>query len=280
MLKLIVNADDFGLNPKVDEEILKSFNNGILCSTSLIANGQSFADAIKLAKDNPELDIGIHLTLVKEKPILGADHLPTIVDNSGHLFRDGKIFTREYFLGKISLEEVEQEFSAQFETILDHRIKITHIDSHQHLHILPRILDVTIKLAKKYNIKFIRFPQEKFNSYMFNNSKSFGRIVQMVLLNSLCLFGKKKIPYTTDFFTGFYFGGKLNKQNLSTLINKLPTHGTCELMCHPGFTEFDDQNSNYRRVEESIALADSNIVDMVKRKNIELTSFKNLLLGS
>ncbi len=264
----------------VNTETLHSFKNGIIRSTSLMANGKMFFDAIKLAKANPELDIGVHLTLVKEKPILSDSQLYTLLDKSGCLFSNSKIFTHKYLVGKISLKQVEDELSAQIEKILDHGINITHIDSHQHLHMLPRILDTTIKLAKKYNIKFIRFPKEKLYSYMFYDLRASGRIVQMISLNSLCSFVRKKIPNRIDYFTGFFFGGKLNKQNLKTLINNLPKHGTCELMCHPGFMELSSQNSNYRQVEESIALRDSDVMEIIKRKNIELTSFKNLLLRS
>jgi len=114
---------------------------------------------------------------------------------------------------------------------------------------------------------------------MFHDIKSVERLAQMAIVSHLCSMVKERIFYKTDYFAGFYFGGKLNKQNLVTILSKLPECGTGELMCHPGL---DDSatihgRNNYRRVEESIALTDNDIAEIIKLKNIEITSFKNLI---
>lgn len=281
MLKLVINADDFGLNQKVNEEILKSFRNGILRSASLMANGKEFDHAIEIVKSNPDLDIGVHLTLVDEKPILEIDKIPTLVGENGNFRTHAIEFTKKYFSEKISLEEVKKEITAQIEKILDHGIKINHINSHQHLHMLPKILDITIELANRYNIKYIRFPREAFNRYMLRELKSsLVNLVQMAALNHFCSKAKQKISFRTDHFAGFFFGGKLSKQNLITLINNLPADGSCELMCHPGLDDVSDNSnsiSHYRKVEEAQALIDQEVAQIIKMKNIEITSFQNLI---
>lgn len=279
MLSLIVNADDFGLIEKVNEAILKSYRDGILRSASLMANGKSFDHAVKIIKSNPELDIGVHLTLIEEKPIINADKLPSLLDENGNFHKHAIDFVKKYFSNKISLEEVRNELTAQFEKILDHGVKISHIDSHQHLHILPKILDITIELANHYDIRFIRFPKEKFSSYMFRDLKSINRIAQMVALNHFCSKAKEKISCKTDYFTGFYFGGKLNKQNLIALIYDLGFDGVCELMCHPGCTDDPTNYSHrkYRQAEEILALVDREVAELLIKRNIEITSFKNLI---
>jgi len=281
MLKIIINADDFGLNEKVNEGILRSFRNGILRSASLMANGNSFEQAVGIINSNPNLDIGVHLTLVEEKPILDIDKIPTLVNKNGNSRTNAIEFARKYFSEKISLEEIKKEFTAQIEKILDHGIKISHIDSHQHLHMLPKILDITIELANQYNIKFVRFPKEKFSSYMFRNFKSIYRIVQMVAINHFCNRAVEKITTKTDYFTGFYFGGKLSKKNLLTLINYLPSEGMCELMCHPGLNPNSNiyDQSQYRQVDETLTLIDKDVAEVIKQKDIEITSFRNLLLS-
>lgn len=278
MLSLIVSADDFGLTEKVNEAILKSYRNGILRSVSLMANGKSFDHAVSIIKSNPELDVGIHLTLVEEKPILNVERLPSLVGETEHFHSHAFDFTKKYFSEKISLDEVRIELTAQIEKILDHGIKISHIDSHQHLHMLPKILDITIELANNYNIKFIRFPKEKFRGYMLRDLKSIDRIAQMAVINHFCSKAKEKISFKTDYFAGFYFGGKLNKQNLITLIYNLPSDGVCELMCHPGLTDDSTNYSHwkYRQVEEMLALVDTEVAEVLLKRNIEITSFKNL----
>jgi len=276
MLKLVTNADDFGLSEKVNEAILKSFRYGILRSTSLMANGKSFDHAVGIIRSNPDLDIGIHLTLVEEKPILNSEQVQSLLTDKKHCAID---FTKKYFSEKISLEEVRKELTAQIEKLLDLGIKVSHIDSHKHLHILPRILDITIDLVNRYKIKFIRIPKEKFSAYMFANFKSVYRIAQMAALNYFCSKAKEKISFKTDHFAGFYFGGKLNKQNLITLINHLPTNGNCELMCHPGLEDVSNLNnfSHYRKVEEAEVLIHQEVAQIIKMKTIEITSFQKLV---
>ena len=100
MLLLVVNADDFGLNEKVNEAILKSYTNGILRSASLMANGQSFDHAIKIIKSNPKLDIGVHLTLVEEKPVLTVDKLPSLLNENGHFHKHAINFYKKIFFRK------------------------------------------------------------------------------------------------------------------------------------------------------------------------------------
>jgi len=278
MLSLIVNADDFGLTEKVNEAILKSFRNGVLRSTSIIANGKSFDHAVGIIGSNPDLDIGVHLTLVKEKPIMDADKIPSLLGENGNFHNHAIDFAKKYFSEKISLGEVRNELNAQIEKVFDQGVKVSHIDSHQHLHMLPKILDITIELVNHYNIKFIRFPKEKFSGYMFPDLKSLSRIAQMIAVNHFCSRAKEKISYKTDYFAGFYFGGKLDRKNLLTLINNLPSDGVCELMCHPGLTDgsTDYSHWNYRQVEEMFALVDGEVPEVLFKRNIEITSFKNL----
>lgn len=278
MLNLIVNGDDFGMSEDVNDAVLKSFQNGILRSTSLMANGKSFIDAVKIIKSNPELDVGVHLTLTEEKPILNIEKLSSLIDVDGYFLKHAIYFSKKYFAGRILLNEVKSELIAQFEKILDYGIKISHIDSHQHLHILPKILDIIIELAHHYDIKFIRFPRENFSNYMFRDLKLGKRVLQMAVLNYLCTATKKKYFYRSNYFAGFYFGGILNKQNLITLINDLPSEGVCELMCHPGLrnSHIDHSPLRYRQVEETFALVDLEVSELLKQKNIRITSFNNL----
>ena len=147
------------------------------------------------------------------------------------------------------------------------------------MHILPKILDITLELADQYNIKFVRFPNEKFSGYMFRDLKSINRIAQMAAINHYCSKVKDKVSIKTDYFAGFYFGGNLSKQNLLTLINNLPANGTCELMCHPGFSDSSPNYSHlkYRQVEEMMALIDDEIADALKARNVEISSFQNLI---
>lgn len=278
MLKLIINADDFGLSQNVNDAIIESYRKGILRSASLMANGKSFEHAVSCIKSNTDLDIGIHLTLTEQKPILDSFKVASLVDEKGYLPEHAIEFSMKYILGKISHREIQKEISAQFEKILDNGIKISHIDSHQHLHLLPQILNWTNQMAKHYNIKFIRLPKENLSSYMLNIPNSPSRIVQMIILNYLCLRAKNQKINRSDYFAGYYLGGKLNKKNLITVINNLPSAGTCELMCHPGSNDLSRKRffSYYRKENELAALMDDEVKETLVKKNIQLISFSEL----
>jgi hopanoid biosynthesis associated protein HpnK len=278
MTKLIVNADDFGINDNVNVSILESFKNGILRSASLLANGEAFESAVQIIKSNPKLDIGVHLTLTDGKPVLDSPKLVSLVNERGKFHNHAIDLSERYFLSQLSFNEIKKEFTAQIEKILDNGINISHIDSHQHVHILPQIFSITSELANHYKIEYVRLPKEYFHMYMFFNPKFFLRICQMVAVNYMCSKVKKYKISTTDYFLGFYFGGRLNKKNLLLIINSLPPDGVCELMCHPGLVGdlLIYQSGNYRREQELTSLVDKEVQEAILSKQIQIASFADL----
>lgn len=163
MTKIIVNADDFGINKSVNQAIIQGFKNGIITSTSLLANGDEFEEAITLSQKNPQLGIGIHLALVGGlKPLSDQDEVRSLLDENGYLVDNHTIFIKKLGLGEINLNEVYKELDKQFAKICQHNIRITHVDGHQHMHILPQILPMVIALMKKYGINKMRIPDENY----------------------------------------------------------------------------------------------------------------------
>lgn len=276
---LIVHGDDFGLTEKVNEGILKAHQHGILTSTSLMANGAAFEHATNICQTAPTLDVGIHLTLVEEEPILEADTLPTLTTPGGKFHHHANDFVKKFLLGRICQEEVRRELEAQISRIINKGIRVSHMDSHQHLHMLPGIRPIVMNLARKYNIKAIRIPSERLDAYMLNEIGCLSRIPQLLALKWLSLIKRNSAIIHTDHFLGFFYAGKLNKANLKKILQHLPKTGTCELMCHPGC---DDQNSQYRHwryhwSDELNALSDKEVIDTIKRNKIQLTSYGQLI---
>ncbi len=188
MLKLMIHADDFGMSEKINAGIIEAHKNGIVTSTSIMANGKAFKNAVEIAKNNPSLDLGIHLTLIEEEPILPPGEIKTLLNSEMKFFQDSTMFTKQYISRKIDFNEVKKELEKQICMVLDQGLKITHFDSHNHMHMLPKILKKTIELAKKYNIPAIRFPKENFRFFMLRNINSYFRTFQMIVLNTICFF--------------------------------------------------------------------------------------------
>jgi len=276
--KLIVHADDFGLSEKINDGILHAHLHGILTSTSVMANGGAFEHALNICRSVPTLDIGVHLTLVEEPPVLPREKIPSLVGGEGRFHCHAMTFLRKYAAGRIRLAEVRCELEAQIKKVASYGISISHLDSHQHLHILPQILNLTVDLAEQYGIPAIRFPYETPRFYMLGNRKAFSRLPQLLGLNLFCRLGKKAIPLHTAHFAGFFFGGDLQKKNLHKTLEFLPVGETCELMCHPGLA---DEYGAYRRwryhwAEEFLALTDPEIAAFLSAKGIRLISYRQL----
>jgi len=276
--KLIVHADDFGLSEKTNEGILLAHECGILTSTSIIASGVAYQHAVRLWRNRPSLDVGVHLTLIEESPVLAGDFIPSLLGQRACFHRHASVFVRQYLLGKIKPAEVYRELDAQIRKVLNSGIPVTHLDSHQHVHMLPGILGVVTELAAVHGINVVRLPRERTRAYMLRGGRGFRRLLEQQVLNALCLRGLGPTLRTADGFVGFFFGGNLTKENLLTVLGHLPASGTCELMCHPGLHDPDSRYRHwrYRSPEELEALLSREARESVRKANIQLISFREL----
>lgn len=282
MGRLIIHADDFGLTEKVNTGILQGFLEGSVTSTSIMATGTAFEHAIAICQDVPTLDAGIHLTLVGEKPILSGEVIKSLVNQEGRLHDHTRHFVQRYYCGHISLKEVQLELEAQIQKVLNTGIEISHLDSHQHLHMLPHIRSITVSLAQKYNIAAVRFPCEQVSFAMLRDRPCFPRIIQLLVLDAFCYMGRTMNVARTDRFFGFLYGGKMNKRNLLKTIERLPETGICELMCHPGVQDPDSPYTfwGYHWQDELNALLDPDIKTLLNHKGISLVSYRDLVLDA
>ncbi len=278
MVGLIVHADDFGLSHAVNAGIVRAHREGILTSTSLTACGAAFDEAIELARKTPSLDVGVHLTLVEEKPMLEPFRIPSLVDGDGRLHQHANVFFKKFLSGQIRLSEVRDELDAQMKRICGHGLHISHLDSHQHLHILPGIIRITAELGKAYGVPVIRLPRERLPFSIQIGNGSLSRLVQMRVLNFFSLLGKGLIERRADYFFGFLFGGELNKKNLRTILEALPASGVCELMCHPGLNDPATPYAHWRYhwQDELDALIDNEMLDFIRERDIRLISFRDI----
>jgi hopanoid biosynthesis associated protein HpnK len=276
--KLIVHADDFGLSEKVNQGIAKAHCNGIVTSTSLMATGTAFESAIELSRSTPTLDIGIHLTLTEEEPVSKRDNIPTLLDNDQYFHDHAITFIKRYMVRKISLDEVKQELDDQICKILDYGVRVSHLDSHQHIHMLPGIRKVVGDLAKKYSISAIRYPKESMVPYMLKDEGNLNRLAQLLSLNMFCTIARTSGTQQPDRFFGFFYGGGLTKARLWRILQQLGPDSTSEIMCHPGV--YDDackyKHWDYHWQDELDALTDQNIKDYLDSSGIKLISYADI----
>lgn len=143
-MKVLFNADDFGLTKGITDGIIEAHTKGVVNSTTLMMNGNAVQYAVKQAKQQPTLKIGIHLVLTWGKPIL--QDVPALIDNNGHF-----LFT-SIMNETPNIEAVKREWTAQIEAFLQTGLQLSHIDSHHHVHGWKPLKDVVSQLAKQYNV--------------------------------------------------------------------------------------------------------------------------------
>ncbi|MBC8015172.1 MAG: ChbG/HpnK family deacetylase [Sporomusaceae bacterium] len=281
MKYLIINADDFGLDETVNIGIIHGHTSGFITSASIMPSGRAFTHGIALALANPQLGIGVHLTLVGEKPVCDPRKIPSLVNENGYLPLQYPQFLRRYLLGHIQLRDISRELTAQVQKVVDMGIHITHLDSHQHLHIMPGIINVTLDIAQKFGIKAVRIPAE---SYFFTGGFTCSptRFVARAGLTCLARIAARKVSRNKlvmpEHFFGMLAGGNLREEFLLSIIDALPD-GISEIMMHPGSNNEvlnNIYNWNYHGQEELAAVTSGKVRKRLADHNIYLISFRDL----
>jgi predicted glycoside hydrolase/deacetylase ChbG (UPF0249 family) len=237
--RLVVNADDFGFTPDVNRGIVAAHREGILTASTLMANGDAFDDAVRLARDTPTLDVGCHLVLISGRSLLPPfARLPASVPALL-----GALVT-----GRIRLYD---ELAAQVRKILATGLRPTHLDTHKHTHLAPPVLDAVARLAEEFEIRWVRRPFD-----IPLTAARGGGVWKRATSGSLqALRGRfhrvlaRHGCRTTDHFAGFQLTGRFRAPELAQLIRDLP-EGVTEFMCHPGYCG-DELRGARTRLKES-----------------------------
>ena len=267
--QLVVNADDFGFTPDVNQGIVEGHRGGILTATTLMANGDAFEDAARQARETPELDIGCHLVLIGGVSVLTGRPLPRGVAQ---------------FVAALARRELRiyEELEAQVRRILNAKIRPTHLDTHKHTHLAPPVLDAVARVAEKFAIRWVRRPFD----IPLNALRPLVPRARRATSGAIGLMRRRFHRVleshgcrTTDHFAGFQITGLFRTAELVALLDALP-EGTTELMCHPGRCGEALRRAATRlkesRERELEALVAPEVRRAVERNGIELVNYRLL----
>lgn len=251
MNKLIINSDDFGYGRAINHAIIDTHQEGILTSTTLMTNTPSFEHAVKLAKENPTLGVGVHLVLTYLKPL--STDVSSLTDENGNFYRPDAYRTG---LAIAEPDELYKEWDTQIQKFLDTGIQPTHLDSHHHAHALnEQHQDVILQLAEKYDLP-IRGNLETDKAYRTTTyfEPAFDTIS---VLDTV-----EQVHY------------------LNSLFERIKENESTEIMCHVGYVDTELlTNSSFveQRVYQVEVLIHSTFVDKVRAdKAIELVTFAEI----
>jgi hopanoid biosynthesis associated protein HpnK len=289
--KLIVAADDFGLTHRVNEAIALACRNGIVTSASLLVTAAGFESAVQIARNEPNLDLGLHINFTEGFPVASPAKIPTLAGPNGFHYKHPVKLAAAIFRGKVQLADLELELRAQIEKALASELWLSHFDGHKHVHVLPAVYRIIRKLAQEYGIHAIRAPHERVPRVVSLFTRNKGSRVQIV---TQCVFGRlisaasfvsrvgKTQPglFSPKYFYGIAQTGFLDLESFADIINDLGS-GMHELMCHPGYVDDDLAKTPTRlraqRERELELLTGSEVRGLLKQAGISLISFRDLV---
>jgi len=284
---LIVNADDLGWTDGVNRGIREAFHHGIVTSTSLLANGAAFAGGVEAARSAPGLGVGVHLNLSDGPPVADRETVTSLLNDDGKFAGGPESLLLRRARRGLRLAEVESEWDAQIQKVRDAGLAPTHLDGHKHVHMLPGLFEIALKLAKRHDIGAIRVSLEasSLRAALSSGKKHHAAVVlkQGVQARGLKLLardareqaGRAGIS-TADYFCGIAQTGELTREGVTQFVKSLPD-GTTELICHPGYADAALQKTRTRlqdsRQTELQILTDTGIRNLVASLGIRLIDY-------
>lgn len=278
MKRLIVNADDFGMTHGINRGIIEATANGIVTAASIMVTGWAFEEAVQLARENPNLDVGLHLSLTVGRP--ASDDPAVYRDLASHgTFRLGnRDLLINLILRKITPSVLHREIEAQFKKAVDTRLPITHIDGHESIHLFPGIREIVFQLMGRYGIPSMRLSYERIGLRKVWKLRRWKK----ASINLFGLFHQRQIRRhgirTTDYYYGTFDAGYLRKEELMATISNLE-EGTSEIMCHPGYRDESFVRicgGRYLPDQELKALMDAEVQELLHKRSVHLVGFKDL----
>jgi predicted glycoside hydrolase/deacetylase ChbG (UPF0249 family) len=242
--KLIVTADDVGLHRGMTEGAIRAHRDGIVTACSIVANGNAFDDAVERLRATPSLEVGVHLTLVEERALTTGQPMP-----KNHI---------RYVLSRRTVD-VERELRMQIERVAATGLPITHLNGHQHLHLLPTVLPIVEKLAKEYRIGYVR---------IVNDRGGRGGVARRTAIALLSALGRRADASRRTI--GVLEAGHLTTGAMIRLLDHVH-EGITELVTHPGIA-VDGYDWRYSWDEETRALCDPWLREAIKARSISLAA--------
>jgi hopanoid biosynthesis associated protein HpnK len=269
--RLIVNADDFGRSHSINQAVIRAHHEGILTSASLMVNEPAFDEAVKLAKENPKLGVGLHLTLLQGHSALPPEKIPGLVNLRGEFSNCPVGVGLNYFFNRNLREQFRAEIHAQFEKFHATGLPLDHVNGHLHFHLHPTIFKILMEDAHALGIRHLRLTRDCLaRSRRMTQGKFFTRVTHATVFEMLSsraqkVLTAKKIRHAQITF-GLLQNARVDEEYILKLLPELPA-GDSELYSHPSLDEFKN---------EFDALVSPRVKEKIKSLGIELIRYQDL----
>ena len=281
MTRLIINADDFGLSSGVNRAVIKAWHEGILTSASLMAGGDAFDEAVLFARQNPALQVGLHLTLVHGKSVLPPMEIPGLVDEKGNFTDNPVLAGMRYFFLMGLRNQLYREIEAQLTKVRDAGISLSHVDGHLNIQMQPVVFEILMELAPRFGITTFRLTRERLTpTLLADGERIVGKRVDAFIFNRLSAWSLPRLErcgiHCTDEVKGLLNSGRMTEVYLLQILDELCL-GSTEIYFHPGClpcTEITKRMPDYRHEEELAVLVSPAIIRKIKGRGISLVNYR------
>ena len=284
VLAAIISGDDFGLAPAINAAIVQAHTQGCLTSASLSVAGPAAEEAAAIARQLPTLGLGLHLTLTDEYPVSPPASIPSLIDRNGKFFSSSAHFAARWMTGWIEPQHVRREIRSQLERTSSLGLRLTHLDGHDHLHVLPGVFEIVLDEMTRVGVHTLRIPLETttIGSGAWPKPEWPRRIMRAVL--NCCSRRAARIARQAGVvfpqrFIGFFGAGHMTPATLLDRLDTL-TPGVTEIALHPAVGSSpprpDFAGWGYRWDGELAALIDAQVQARFKQRGIQRIHFGQL----
>jgi len=284
--RLIINADDFGFTSGVNRAIVRAHTDGVVTSSTLMANGRAFSEVVQLVNGLPKLSVGCHVVLIDGEPVLVPEEVSSLTQ-SGR-FRDGlKMFAARALTGRVDPTEIAAEGTAQIRKIQTAGLIVSHFDTHKHTHLFPAVLRPLLRAAADCGVRAVRNPfGPRFplrSAQLFVRPNLWTRYAEVRVLRTFAVKFREAVQregfLTPDGTLGIEVTGTLDDTLFTAIAGSIP-EGTWEFVCHPGYNDSELQSAKTRlresREVELRVLTLPAARGILERQGVQLISYREL----
>jgi len=269
--RLIVNADDFGLSTSVNTAVIRAHREGILTTASLMVNEPGFAEAVKLAKENSRLGVGLHLTLLMGHSALPPEKIPGLVNPRGEFSNSPVGVGMDYFFKGSLREQLRAEIRAQFDKFHATGLPLDHVNGHLHLHLHPVVFKILMQDADALRIRHLRLTRDCLaRSRRMASGRLFYRVSHAAIYEWLSNRSREPLRQRGIKHAQISFGllqdSHVHEDYILKLLPELPD-GDSELYSHPSLDKFK---------HEFDALISPRVKEQVEKLGIRLIRYQDL----
>jgi hopanoid biosynthesis associated protein HpnK len=276
---LIVTADDFGLHAAVNAAVAEAADTGILTAASLMVAAPAAAEAIRLARQLPQLRVGLHLVLTDGWPALAQRDIPDLVGQDGRFADQMVLDSFRYCASARMRSQLRAEIRAQFTLFARSGLRLDHVNTHKHFHLHPGILNEILRIGRDFGMSALRVPDEPL---WFSGSQGLANYLTAPLLTPWLGLMRRQLRSRglacNDRVFGMACSGDLNEGRLLAILGRLP-EGVTEIYLHPAIQTRDPLTPSmqqYRHADELAGLLSPRVKAAVAASNATCGGYADL----